>query len=61
MVKKNQKVALVAVDLGYGHQRAAFPLCFLDGQAKMTLANNYIGIPDKDKRYNRMLWGVATL
>ncbi len=49
MNKKNQKVALVAVDLGYGHQRAAWPLCFLDRWGKMTLANNYVGIPDKDK------------
>ena len=44
-----QKVCLVAVDLGYGHQRAAFPLRFLDRKGEMTLANNYPGIPDKDR------------
>ena len=44
-----RKVCLVAVDLGYGHQRAAFPLRFLDRQGKMTLANNYAGIPAGDK------------
>ena len=44
-----QKVCLVTVDLGYGHQRAAFPLRFLDRKGEMTLANNYPGIPDKDR------------
>jgi hypothetical protein len=50
MSDKKQKVCLVAVDLGYGHQRAAFPLRFLDSQNRMTLANNYKGIPAKDKQ-----------
>ena len=44
-----QKVCLVTVDLGYGHQRAAFPLRFLDRKGEMTLANDYPGIPDKDR------------
>ncbi len=43
-----QKVHLVAVDLGYGHQRAAFPLRFLAKGQKMILANNYVGIPQSD-------------
>ena len=47
--KKKQKVCLVTVDLGYGHQRAAFPLRFLDRQREIILANNYEGIPLKDK------------
>lgn len=47
---KQQKVCLVAVDLGYGHQRAAFPLRFLDRKGEMTLANNYKGMPVKDKQ-----------
>ncbi len=34
--------------MGYGHERAAFPLRFLDRQGEMTLANNYPGIPEKD-------------
>lgn len=50
MKKKSQKVVLVAVDLGYGHQRAAYPLSFLDRRNKMTLANNYVGIPESDRK-----------
>ncbi len=45
-----QKVCLVAVDLGYGHQRAAMPLRHLDHKGQMTLANNYTDIPPKDLR-----------
>ncbi|MFH1890156.1 MAG: hypothetical protein ABIJ91_01130 [Candidatus Kuenenbacteria bacterium] len=45
-----QKVCLVAVDLGYGHQRAAMPLRHLDHKGQMTLANNYPNIPAKDLR-----------
>ncbi|NMC51321.1 hypothetical protein GYA54_01160 [Candidatus Kuenenbacteria bacterium] len=43
-----KKVCLVTVDMGYGHQRAAFPLRFLDRHEEMILANNYTGIPEKD-------------
>ncbi len=54
MLKKSkpqrQKVCLVTVDMGYGHQRAAFPLRFLAHKGKMILANNYPGIPLKDKQ-----------
>ncbi len=46
---KQQRVCLVTVDMGYGHQRAAFPLRFLAKDAKIILANNYPGIPAKDK------------
>lgn len=45
-----QKVCLVAVNLGYGHERAAMPLRFLDHKGEMTLANNYHGIPEGDKK-----------
>ena len=45
---KNKKVCLVTVDMGYGHQRAAYPLRFLDKQGEMTLANNYPDIPESD-------------
>ena len=52
MAKKNiihkQKICLVAVDLGYGHQRAAIPLRYLDHNREMILANNYPNIPAKD-------------
>ena len=36
--------------MGYGHQRAAFPLRFLDRHSEMILANNYAGIPEADKK-----------
>ncbi|HRY63084.1 MAG TPA: hypothetical protein P5267_00540 [Patescibacteria group bacterium] len=45
---KDKKVCLVTVDMGYGHQRAAFPLRFLDRKGEMLLANNYSGMAEKD-------------
>ncbi|MCX6780328.1 MAG: hypothetical protein NT034_04100 [Candidatus Magasanikbacteria bacterium] len=45
-----QKAWVVAVDMGYGHQRAAHPLRFLSPNGHVILANNYEGIPKKDKR-----------
>jgi len=47
---KKQKICLVTVDLGYGHQRAAMPLRFLDRNQEMVMANNYKGIPNEDKK-----------
>ncbi|MBI4992986.1 MAG: hypothetical protein HZC26_02515 [Candidatus Magasanikbacteria bacterium] len=48
---------VVTVDMGYGHQRAAFPLrdfvVGLDGvksEAGIINANNYAGIPNSDRR-----------
>ncbi len=40
---------VVAVDMGYGHQRAAYPLRFLDHQEVIN-ANNYQGIPESDRK-----------
>src|SRR3989344_4400261 len=40
---------IVSVDMGYGHQRAAFPLAFLSPDKKVISANNYEGIPESDK------------
>lgn len=40
---------VVSVDMGYGHQRAAFPLAFLSPDKKVISANNYEGIPESDK------------
>ena len=45
--KKNAWV--VAVDMGYGHQRAAYPLRELDHQ-QIINANNYKGIPSRDRK-----------
>lgn len=41
---------VVAVDMGYGHQRAAYPLRHLSPTGGVISANNYQGIPQKDYR-----------
>ena len=43
-----KKCFLITVNMGYGHQRTAFPLKFLS-QDEIIVANNYPGIPKKDK------------
>ncbi|MEK7663986.1 MAG: hypothetical protein AAB340_00850 [Patescibacteria group bacterium] len=40
---------VVAVDMGYGHQRTAYPLRHLAPNGKVVNANNYEGIPRGDK------------
>ncbi len=47
---KVKKVNLVAADMGYGHQRAAYPLLDLSAGEIITI-NNYEGIPDWEKDY----------
>lgn len=49
--KLPQKAWVVTVDMGYGHQRAAYPLKNIAYQGIIT-ANTYKGIPDKD----RFIW-----
>jgi hypothetical protein len=44
------KAWVVAVDMGYGHQRAAYPLRELSPSGKVLIANNYAGIPRRDYR-----------
>lgn len=46
---KSKKVWLVTVDMGYGHQRATFPLKHLAYQGIVN-ANSYQGIPHKDRK-----------
>ena len=46
----DHKAWIVAVDMGYGHQRAAYPLRNLSPNGKVLIANNYSGIPRKDFR-----------
>lgn len=46
----NKQAWVVAVDMGYGHQRAAFPLRHLSPNGKVLIANNYQGIPLSDFR-----------
>ncbi len=44
-----QKVWVISVDMGYGHQRTAYPLKHLAFENEIINANNYQGIPKKDK------------
>lgn len=46
----NKKINLVAADMGYGHQRAAYPLLDLSNNEIITI-NNYPGIPEWEKKY----------
>jgi len=52
MLKNNKKAWVVSVDMGYGHQRAAYPLKYLAYKNRILTANTYPGIPQKD----RNLW-----
>jgi len=47
MENKN-KMHVVAIDMGYGHQRAAYPFMGDSSQGVITI-NNYPGISDKEK------------
>ena len=44
----NNKAWVVAVDMGYGHQRAAYPLRRFSPTGRVINANNYQGSPSKD-------------
>lgn len=46
-----KKAWVIAVDMGYGHQRTAYPLRDLAFGSKIINANNYNGIPLKDKKF----------
>ncbi len=50
-VKNHKKAWVLAVDMGYGHQRAAQPLHMLAYKDKVINANNYPGIPESDKKF----------
>jgi len=47
--KNNQKARIISVDMGYGHQRPAHSLRSLATKKEIINANNYKGIPKKDK------------
>ena len=49
-MKTKKIINLVAADMGYGHQRAAYPLRDLSAGEIITI-NNYPGIPDWEKKY----------
>jgi len=44
-----KKIHLVSVNMGYGHQRAAYPLKNLAIEEKIVNANDYPGIPERDR------------
>ena len=46
---------VIAVDMGYGHERAAFALRHLASNKSYIVANTYDGIPQKEKR----LWSTG--
>jgi len=50
-LKNNKKAWLIAVDMGYGHQRTAYPLRDMAFGNKIINANNYDGIPKKDEKF----------
>jgi len=45
-----KKAYLISVSMGYGHQRTAYPLKDLAWEGKIINANNYAGIPERDRR-----------
>lgn len=47
---KTKKINLVVADMGYGHQRAAYPLLDLS-VGEVINVNNYPEMPDWEKRY----------
>src|SRR5436853_298023 len=49
MTSENKKAWVVAVDMGYGHQRTAYPLRDIAFGGKVINSNNYKGIPQKDQ------------
>ena len=54
MAKKkgnHQKAHVIAVDMGYGHQRAAHPLHILAYKGRVINANTYPGIPKSDRKF----------
>ncbi len=50
IINPNKKAWIVAADMGYGHQRTAYPLKDIAFSNKIINANNYEGIPEKDRR-----------
>lgn len=45
----NQKAWIISVNMGYGHQRTAYPLKNLAPEGKIINANSYEGILNKDR------------
>ncbi len=45
-----RKAWIISVNMGYGHQRTAYPLKDLAFEGKIINANDYQGIPEKDRK-----------
>jgi len=45
-----EKAWVISVNMGYGHQRTAYPLKGLAPEGKVINANDYQGIPEKERR-----------
>ena len=45
-----KKAWVITVNMGYGHQRTTYPLKNLSLGGEIIAANNYLGIPESDKR-----------
>src|SRR3989344_8342748 len=54
-INRPQKAWVVAVDMGYGHQRTVYPLKDFAFEGKVISANNYEGISNID----RNVWKLA--
>lgn len=50
VLTQGKKAWVVAVDMGYGHQRTAYSLRNVALGRLVINANNYLGIPEKDKK-----------
>ncbi|MDD4661807.1 MAG: hypothetical protein PHG24_00815 [Candidatus Pacebacteria bacterium] len=46
----SNKVWVISIDMGYGHQRTAYALKHIAMDGEIISANNYKGIPAKDKK-----------
>ncbi len=49
--QKTKKAWVIAADMGYGHQRTAYPLKDIAFSDRIICANNYPGIPEKDRKF----------
>jgi len=47
----NAKINLIAADMGYGHQRAAYPLMDIAKDNQIVSINNYDGVPEWEQKY----------
>ncbi len=51
MIKEPKgKAWVIAADMGYGHQRTAYPLRDIASGKRVINANNYEGMPEKDRK-----------